>query len=140
MNPKRYGLWAAGTVIFLQALSMIALAAFDFDISNAGMIISPPMVASMIEGQKWVRENKSMPETKDMWRWSRMGGVIILGVYMIAFVILAFLMPEFRNVMAQPALTGWLLLMLFAISGFSSLVNRWLLGIAARSEFARLNK
>ena len=140
MNPTRYALWAAGTAVFLQILSMAIAAAFDFDISNAGMFIIPPMAAAMIEGQKWVREHKAMPEASDMWRWSRSGAVILFGVYLILFVLFGMVVPEVRAALSQPAVAGILVVFLILLCAFSIVINRWFLGIAARSEFARLGK
>ena len=140
MNPKRYALWAAGTAVFLQVLSMAVAILFGFDISNAGMFIIPPMAAAMIEGQKWVREHKAMPETSDLWRWSRSGAVILFGVYLILFVLFGMVVPEVRAALSQSAVAGLVVVFLILICAFSILINRWFLGISARSEFARLGK
>ena len=140
MDYKRYGLIILASVIGLQILSMIVFWVFNFDISNAGMAILPPMVGAMIEGQKWARQHGRGPDSKDIWRWSSLGGMIVFVVYIVGFVVIGVFIPEIRSILSEPDMAGLMLVLLAALSGFAILVNRWFYGIAVRSELARMKQ
>ena len=133
MNIRRYALVFIGTSLGLWALTMLALLVFEFDISNGGMVILPPLVAAMIEGHRFARSNGRLPEKLEMWKFARLAALVVMAVTMVFTVIMTFFVPELRELMAQRMGAGVLLALVVLQALIAFLVTRFFLGFGAKS-------
>jgi F0F1-type ATP synthase assembly protein I len=133
MNITRYVIVFVGVSVGLWFLSLLVLQIFDFDISNGGMVILPPLFAAMIEGNRFARRLGRLPESGEMWKFARTAALIVLAITMIFSVVMTFVIPQLRAMMAQPMGAGLLLgaVVLQALLAF--LVTRFFLGLGAKS-------
>lgn len=133
MNITRYTFVFLGVSVGFWFLSLLVLQIFDFDISNGGMVIVPPLFAGMIEGNRYARRTKRLPESKEMWKFARVAALIVLAITMIFSVVMTFVIPQLRDLMSQPMGAGLLLgaVVLQALLVF--LVTRLFLGLGAKT-------
>ncbi|WP_420568544.1 ABZJ_00895 family protein [Thalassovita sp.] len=133
MNIIRYTIVFLGVSVGLWFLTLMVVQLFDFDISNGGMVLLPPLVAAMIEGNKYARKTRQMPESGQMWRFARTAALVVLAITMIFTVVLTFVVPQLQAMMAQPLGAGMLMgaVLLQAVIAF--LTTRFFLGMGAKS-------
>lgn len=133
MNIRRYIIVFLGVSVGLWFLSLLVLQIFDFDISNGGMVLLPPLVASMIEGNKFARSTGRMPETGEMWRFARTAAMVVLAITMIFTVVMTFVIPDLRALMGQRMGAGILMGAVLIQAVVALLVTRFFLGFGAKS-------
>lgn len=133
MNIRRYALVFVGVIIGLGLLTFAMRALFGFNIFNGGMAIIPPMAAAMIEGQRFALKEKRLPESAEMWRFSRSAAFVALAIAMVATVALSFIVPQMRALMAMRAGGGILMGGVLLQALLSFFVTRYFLGLGARS-------
>jgi len=137
MNIRRYTLVFLGVSVGLWILSLLVMQIFKFDIANGGMVILPPMVAAMIEGHKFAGQNGHLPEKSDMWKFARIATLVVLALTMIFTVVMTFVVPELRSLMAQRMGGGILMAAVLVQALVAFLVTRFFLGLGAKSALNR---
>ncbi len=140
MNIRRYALIFVGVAVGLGLLSLAVQALFGIDIFNGGMAIIPPMTAAMIEGHRYAMKEKRLPESPDMWRFSRSAALVVLAIAMVATVALSFVVPQMRALMAMRAGGGILMGVVLLQTLLAFLVTRYFLGLGARSALNAAKK
>jgi hypothetical protein len=133
MNITRYTVVFLGVSVGLWFLTLLVSQLFDFDLSNGGMVLLPPLVAAMIEGNKYARQTRKLPESGQMWRFARTAAMVVLAITMIFTAVLTFVVPQLQAMMAQPMGAGMLMgaVLLQALIPF--LTTRFFLGLGAKS-------
>ncbi|MGH1354723.1 MAG: ABZJ_00895 family protein [Thalassovita sp.] len=133
MNITRYIIVFLGVSVGLWFLSLLVLQIFDFDISNGGMVLLPPLVAAMIEGNKFSRRTGRLPESAEMWKFARTTALVVMAITMIFSVIMTFIVPQLRAMMSQPMGAGLLMGAVILQALLAFLVTRFFLGFGAKS-------
>lgn len=137
MNIRRYTLVFLGVSVGLWVLSLLVMQIFKFDIANGGMMILPPMVAAMVEGNKFAQQNGRLPEKGDMWKFARIAALVVLAISMVFTAVMTFVIPELRNLMAQRMGGGILMAAVLVQALVAFLVTRFFLGLGAKSALNR---
>jgi hypothetical protein len=133
MDVRRYILVFIGVSLGLWLLQLIVMLVFGFDISNGGMVVVPPLVAGAIEGNRYARRNGALPTSSEMWKFSRLAALFVLGITMVFTVIMAFTVPELRAMMSQGMGAGLLMGMVLIQATIAFLATRFFLGIGAKT-------
>ena len=140
MKLQRFALTYFGFMLGLMAISVVLKVFFETDFANGGMALIPAIGAAMIEGQKYVQTNEALPEKILMWRFARVAAAVALAISLVAVAMGSFVVPQIRGLMAQPGGAGILMALSLLHAGFTFLVVRFFLGLAARSQLSALNR
>lgn len=140
MKLQRFALTYFGFMLGLMAISVVLKLFFETDFVNGGMALIPAIGAAMIEGQKYVQANETLPEKIQMWRFARVAAAVALAISLVAVAIGSFVVPQIRGLMAQPGGAGILMALALLHAGFTFLVVRFFMGLAARSQLSALNR
>ncbi|MBA84857.1 ABZJ_00895 family protein [Thalassobius sp. S69A] len=133
MSIPRYTFVFLGVSVGLWFLTLMIGQVFDFDISNGGMVIVPPLFAAMIEGNRFARRTKRLPESSEMWKFARTAALVVLAITMVFSVVMTFVIPQLRAMMSQPMGAGLLLGAVVLQAFLAFLVTRFFLGLGAKS-------
>lgn len=140
MNYLRYtGIFVA-TLILIPAFLWLIARFTGLDLQSAGLSVLPPIVASAVEGQAFVRKHKRVPESSESWKFARMGAVIALGIGFVLLPIAAMFNPAIREMMGDSVLVGLLTAALLFWALIVLMANRWFIAVMARTEMAQLRK
>ncbi|SEK43839.1 ABZJ_00895 family protein [Roseovarius nanhaiticus] len=140
MNYLRYTAVFLGIAV-LSALIVLALNAWaDAGLGSAGQLLAPAMIAALLEGRSFVREESRMPNPSEAWNFALLatGLAIVLNValsYASTWVI-----PPASVQSVTPFGTRGYWIMLVVHSIIYLLSNRFFLGLGARNEEARRNR
>ena len=140
MKLQRFALTYFGFMLGLMAISVVLKVFFETEFVNGGMALIPAIGAAMIEGQKYVQANEALPEKIQMWRFARVAAAVALAISLVAVAIGSFVVPQIRGLMAQPGGAGILMALALLHAGFTFLVVRFFMGLAARSQLSALNR
>ncbi|MFD0859146.1 ABZJ_00895 family protein [Roseovarius aquimarinus] len=140
MNYLRY------TAIFLgvavaSALIVLALNTWaDAGLGASGQLLAPAMIAALLEGRAFVRDEGRVPNPSEAWNFA----LLATGLAVLLNAALSFgavwVIPEGSAQSVAPIGTRafWLMLAVHAIIYLLS--NRFFLGLGARNEEARRNR
>ena len=140
MKLQRFALTYFGFMLGLVAISVLLKLFFETDFANGGMALIPAIGAAMIEGQKYVQANDALPDKIQMWRFARVAAAVALAISLVAVAMGSYVVPQIRGLMTQPGGAGILMALSLLHAGFTFLVVRFFLGLAARSQFRTVNR
>ena len=132
MNLKRYCLTFIVVTLCLGAAVTAIEVLLEVQIRNAGMALIPIFTAAMLEGQKYAQTTGQVPESSEMWRFSRQVTLVVVGFNMVVIAGLSFVLPELRWVMTQSWGGGAILSILLVVAGLAFFMTRQFLAMGAK--------
>ncbi|MEO0676827.1 MAG: ABZJ_00895 family protein [Pseudomonadota bacterium] len=133
VNLTRYALWYTGGSLVVLTFVLIFQQAFGVMLGSAFVPILPAMVAAMVEGSKWAKENSEPVPAP----WKDALGMTGVAVGVTAFLIIATSLSTMN--MGLEGLRVMVLLMV-VYSAFWIITNRLFLAMGARNEWASQNR
>lgn len=140
MNLRRFTIVYAASALALIAVVSTVQIFLGFRIANGGMSIIPGIVAAMIEGQRYARESRALPEAAAMWRFARAAALVILGVSLILIVGLSLIMPQLRQMMSDPMGASVLFAGSLLQAALGLVLVRFFVGMGAKSQLTAIRK
>jgi hypothetical protein len=139
MNYLRY------TVIFLciavlSALVVLALNTWaDAGLGSSGQLLAPAMIAALLEGRSFVRDEARAPNSSEAWNFAVLATVLAVALNVGLSYAAASLIPAGSAQSVAPVGTRafWILLGVHTLVYLLS--NRFFLGLGARKEETRRN-
>lgn len=140
MNLKRFSIVYVVTALALIAIVSAVQAVLGFRIANGGMSIIPAIVAGMIEGQRYARAHRALPEGADMWRFAKAAALVILGLSLVFAVVFSLIMPDLRQMMSDPVGASVLFAGSLLQAALGLVLVRFFVGMGAKSQLTAIRK
>ncbi|MFX0543947.1 ABZJ_00895 family protein [Roseovarius sp. S1116L3] len=140
MNYLRYaGIFVA--VAILSALIVFALNTWaDAGLGSSGQLLAPAMIAALLEGRSFVRDEGRMPNSSEAWNFALLATALAISLNIVLSFGAAYVIPAGSAQTIAPVGTRpfWIMLGISAVIYLLS--NRFFLGLGARNEVTRRDK
>ncbi|WP_113910645.1 ABZJ_00895 family protein [Roseovarius dicentrarchi] len=134
MNYPRYTAVFLGMAIGVALIVMAANAWLDAGLGSSAQLLAPAMVAALIEGRAFVREEGRKPNMAEAWNFALLATALAVVLNVALSYAMAALLPEFAKLtIAEFGSRQFLILLALYALGYL-LSNRFFLSIGARSE------
>lgn len=136
MNYPRYAGIFVGMAISVALIVLALNTWLNAGLGSSAQLLAPAMVAALIEGRGFVRDEGRAPNPAEAWNFALLGtGLAVLLNVALSYAMSA-LMPEFAKLTIAPVGSGQFLLLLSLYALGYLLSNRFFLGLGARNELA----
>ncbi|MEM9853167.1 MAG: ABZJ_00895 family protein [Pseudomonadota bacterium] len=133
VNLTRYALWYAGSSLIVLTAQILFQQAFGINLGQAFLPIIPAMIAAMVEGTNWAKENRDpMPKP-----WKDACAMTGLCIAITAVLIFATTIQTVGMGFEGIRVVA-LLMTIYAV--FWLITNRLFLYMGARNEWANQNR
>ncbi len=134
MNYPRYTAVFLGMAIGVALIVMAANAWFDAGLGSSAQLLAPAMVAALIEGRAFVRDEGRKPNMAEAWNFALLATALAVVLNVALSYGMTALAPEFAKLtIAEFGSRQFLILLALYALGYL-LSNRFFLSIGARSE------
>lgn len=140
MNYPRYTAVFLG-VALISALVVLALNAWaNAGLGSAGQLLAPAMIAALLEGRAFVREEARAPNPSEAWNFALLATALAIALNVALSFGAQWVIPEGSTQSVAPfgSRAYWVMLAVHAMIYLLS--NRFFLGLGARNEQARRDK
>ncbi|MEX5579256.1 ABZJ_00895 family protein [Pseudophaeobacter sp. A-200-2] len=140
MNLKRFTLVYVATALGVIAVVYAVQVLLGHNIANGGMSIIPAIVAAMVEGQRYAKAERAVPESAVLWRFAKAAALMILGLSLIFVVLLSLIMPPLRQMMSDPVGASVLFGGALLQAALGLVLVRFFSGMGAKSQLTAIRK
>ena len=137
MNYLRYTGVFLGIAV-LSALVVLALNTWtDAQLGSSGQLLAPAMIAALLEGRAFVREENRAPNPSETWNFVLLATVLAISLNVVLSFAGSHLIPAASAQSVAPVGTRgfWIMLVVHALVYLVS--NRFFLGLGVRNEETR---
>jgi hypothetical protein len=140
MNYIRYTGVFLGIAV-LSALIVLALNTWaDAGLGSAGQLLAPAMIAALLEGRSFVRDEARAPNPSEAWNFALLATGLAVALNVALSYAASWLIPSGSAQSVAPVGTRAFWIMLGVQTLVYLLSNRFFLGLGARNEEARRDK